>query len=177
MSHGPRAGLLERYGPILILLVAGTVAVGIVLLRGGVDASQVGRAYLLSAGALVILALLMELRRTPGSRAVPPPPSSREIAPLPSQLSSLQDSLRASRVSRSQYQLQVLPLLREVAADRLQLLGISMAREPELAAAALGPYLTRELAELRTDGGSVFHRGPAQRELEAVLTALEAIGR
>ncbi|MGC1194462.1 MAG: hypothetical protein WA976_06680 [Candidatus Dormiibacterota bacterium] len=178
MSGGPRVGLLERYGLVLALLVAGTVAVGIVLLRGGIDPSQVGRAYLLSVGALVILVLVMELRRLGLSRTWLPSATRPTAATLPLQLEELQDSLRVSRVNRRHYELHVVPLLREIAADRLLLLGISLSRDPAQAMAALGPQLSAALLESDPEtGGLSSHRGPQQRELGALLDNLEAVGR
>lgn len=178
MSGGPRVGLLERYGLVLALLVAGTVAVGIVLLRGGIDPSQVGRAYLLSVGALVLFVLVLELRRLGPPRAWLPSATPPTNATLPLQLEELQDSLRVSRVNRRHYELHVVPLLREIAADRLLLLGISLTRDPAQATAALGPQLSAILLEPDpVTSGSSSRRGPQQRELEAVLDTLEAVGR
>ena len=178
MSGGPRVGLLERYGLVLAMLVAGTVALGVVLARGGIDPSEVGRAYLLSVGALVMFVSVIELRRVGH-----PPAWLRSATPsttptLPLQLEELQDSLRVSRVNRRHYELHVVPLLREIAADRLLLLGISLTRDPARAKAALGPQLSAMLQEQEPTGsGSSTRRGPQQRELEAVLATLEEVGR
>ncbi|HVB14185.1 MAG TPA: hypothetical protein VNH38_05445 [Candidatus Dormibacteraeota bacterium] len=177
MADSPRVGLLERYSPALFVIALGTVAVGVVLARGGVDASQVGRVYLLSVGALVIGGLILEFRRVAPPRKLLPSAGARLGPQLPPQLETLQDALRAGRVHRSQYQLQVVPLLREIAADRLLLLGISLSREPERAAEVLGPELNLALREEPTPAGALFRRGPRQRELEAVLAALEEVGR
>ena len=177
MTVGPKVGFLERHGPVLALLLAGTLALGIVLAHGGVDTSQVGRAYLLSVGAIVIFVLVLELRRAAPFQGWQPSPAPRSNPLLPPQLEALQDSLQVRRVSRSHYELQVVPLLREIAADRLLLLGISLTRDPVRAAEVLGPQLSAALRNTRTVGGPPFGRGPQQRELEAVLAALEEVGR
>lgn len=178
MQGGPRVGFFERYGLVLALLVAGTMTLIVVLLRGGLDPSQVGRAYLLSVGAIVIAALVLALRR-----AAPDPrsPSAADLRSagtrFPPELEALQDSVRVSRVSHTHYQSQVVPLLREIAADRLLLLGISLERDQARAAAALGPQLTALLLDKQPDGGSAARRGPQARDLDRVLDALTAVGR
>lgn len=177
MAKGPTVGFLERYGAVLALLVVGTVALVVVLARGGVDPSQVGRAYLLSVGAIAIFGLVLELGRSAPFRGQGPSALSRAGAELPPDLASLQDSLRASRISRSQYELQVVPLFREIAADRLLLLGISLNRDPERAAEVLGPLLSSAIQAEGTPGGTRDQRGPRQQELEAIVAALEAGAR
>jgi hypothetical protein len=177
MTAGPKVRVLERYGPVLVLLVAGTVAVGVALARGGVDPSQVGRAYLLSVGAILILALILEFRRAGPARDWSARAESSANPQLPPQLEALQDSVRASRVSLIQYQLQVVPLLREIAADRLLLLGVSLNHDPARAAEVLGPELSAALVSEPTKAGAPARRGPRARELGAILVALEAVGR
>jgi hypothetical protein len=46
--------VLDRYGVVLALLGAGTLAAVVVLVRGGVDPSQVGRVYVLSVGCVAL---------------------------------------------------------------------------------------------------------------------------
>jgi hypothetical protein len=177
MARGPEVGFLERFGPALALLLAGTIAVVVVLARGGVDASQVGRAYVLAVGALIIFWLIQELRRSPGF--VPAPRKSAVVASaaIPPELEQLRDALRVSRASRRQYQLQIVPRLREIAADQLLTRGISLSRERDRAAAALGPGLSELLLPDREDPLRSLRRGPQQKELAALLDALEALGR
>jgi hypothetical protein len=73
--------------------------------------------------------------------------------------------------------LQVVPLFREIAADRLLLLGISLNRDPERAAEVLGPLLSSAIPAERTPAGTRDQRGPRQQELEAIVAALEAGAR
>ena len=177
MARGPMVGFLERYGPALALLVAGTLAVVVVLARGGVDASQVGRAYVLGAGALIIFSLVQELRRSPDfvpARRKSAAPGSSSIPP---ELEQLQDALRVSRASRRQYELQVIPRLREIAADQLKMRGISLNREPERAVAVLGPELSSLLLPDRPEVLGFPRRGPQDKDLAAILDALESLGR
>ncbi|HVC39253.1 MAG TPA: hypothetical protein VNH20_04665 [Candidatus Dormibacteraeota bacterium] len=177
MAVGPRRGFLERYSPGLVLIGAGTVALLVVLARGGVDAGQIGRVYVLSVGAIVVVGLLLELRRVGSDRWSNEPPPTRPVAPLPAQLEMLQDALRAGRANRSQFQRQVVPLLREVAADRLLLLGVSLTREPERAAKVLGPELSSALREEPTPAGGLPAGRMRPGELEPLLEALDAVGR
>ncbi len=173
MAGGPRVGFLERYGAVLVLVVGGTVALAIVLARGGVDPSQIGRAYVLSVGAIVIAALLLALRRASVSREPLSTAASGANPRLPPDLEKLQDSLRASRVSRKQYQREIVPLLREIAADRLLLVGISMTSEPARAADVLGMALSLQLQDDLAEGGLPLGRGPARAEVDALLDHLE----
>ncbi|MGH7667801.1 MAG: hypothetical protein ACRENY_00545 [Candidatus Dormibacteria bacterium] len=177
MADGPKVGLLERHGPALGLLLVLTVGFGVVLAKGGSDPSQVGRAYVLAAGAVVVLSLVLELRRLILNRSWGADRPATPTPQLPPQLETLQDALRASRVNRGQFQLQAVPLLREVAIDRLQLLGISLDKEPERAGRALGEELASALAPEHRADVRVLHRGPRQRELEALIAGLEAVGR
>jgi hypothetical protein len=177
MARGPKVSFLERYGPALALLTAGTMAVVVVLVRGGVDASQVGRAYVLAVGALIIFSLIQELRRSPDFV-----PAARKSAPtgnpsIPPELEQLRDALRVSRASRRQYELQVVPRLREIAADQLMTRGISLKRDPERAMAVLGPELSSLLLPDTPESLSSPRRGPQQRDLVAILDALERLGR
>lgn len=177
MARGPEVRFLERFGPALALLVAGTLAVAVVLARGGVDASQVGRAYVLAVGALVIFTLVQELRHSPDFV-----PARRKAAPIdsssiPPELEQLHDAVRVSRASRRQYELQVIPRLREIAADRLMMRGISLNREPERAIAVLGPELSALLLPDRPEVLGLPRRGPREKELAAILDSLEALGR
>lgn len=177
MARGPEVGFLERYGPALALLVAGTLAVAVVLVRGGVDASEVGRAYVLGVGALIIFSLVQELRRSPDFV----PPRRKSVATgsssIPPELEQLRDALRVSRASRRQYELQVIPRLREVAADQLMMRGIALNREPERAVEALGPELSSLLLPDRPEVLGLPRRGPQEKDLAAILDALEALGR
>jgi|GEM_PF-5512733 len=176
MARGPEVSFLERYGPVLGLLVVGTLAVVVVLARGGVDASQVGRAYVLGVGALVLFSLVQELRRSP--EFVPAPrKSAAGNSSVPPELEHLRDALRVSRTSRRQYELQVAPALREIAADQLMQLGISLKREPDRAVAILGPEHGALLMPDRPEVVRTSRRGPQSKELEALLDALEALGR
>lgn len=176
MADRSRGGLLARYGPVMVLLLLLTVGVGAVLLSGRVDASQIGRAYALSVGALVIVVLVLELCRIgsrPDSWTDPEPPA---IARVPAELTRLEDSLRASRVSHGQYERQVLPVLREIVTDRLLLLGLSEDRDQERANQALGPRLRSALGEQAPWLGQ-SRPGPSKRELAEVVAELEALGR
>jgi hypothetical protein len=177
MARGPQVSFLERYGPALGLLAVGTLAVVVVLVRGGVDASQVGRAYVLGVGALVLFALVQELRRSrefvPGPRKSPAVGNSS----IPPELEHLRDALRVSRTSRRQYELQVVPALREIAADQLMMRGISLKREPDRAVAMLGPELGALLLPDLPDVVRTSRRGPQSKEVEALLDKLEELGR
>ncbi len=169
---------LARHWPSLALLALMTIGFAVVLAGAGPGASQVGRVYLLAAGALVLLLLLLELRRawTPGGSEgpaqVPQPPR------LPAQLEMLQDTLRASRTDPKQYRTVLVPLFREVAQDRLALLGITLDGDRERAQRALGPELAPELLR---DPSARVHRllplGPTARELERLVARLEELGR
>jgi hypothetical protein len=177
MARGPEVRFLERYGPALALLVAGTLAVVVVLVRGGIDASQVGRAYVLAVGALIIFSLVQELRRSPEFVPAGRKSAASSSNSIPPELEQLRDALRVSRASRRQYELQVIPRLREIAADQLMMHGISLNREPERALAALGPELSSLLLPDRPEVLGLPRRGPQQKELEAILDALEGLGR
>jgi hypothetical protein len=177
MARGPQVRFLERYGPTIGLLAVGTVAVVVVLVRGGVDASQIGRAYLLGVGALVLFSLVQELRRSPDF--IPPPRKSAAAgnSSVPPELEHLRDALRVSRASRRQYELQVVPALREIAADHLMMRGISLKREPDRAVSVLGPELAALLLPGQPDVVTTSRRGPQSKELEALLDTLEGLGR
>jgi hypothetical protein len=177
MARGPEVRFLERYGPALALLAVGTLAVVVVLVRGGVDASQVGRAYVLALGALIIFSLVQELRRSPDFVPAARKSSATGSSSIPPELEQLRDALRVSRASRRQYELQIVPRLREIAADQLMMRGISLNREPERAVAVLGPELSSLLLPDRPEVLGSHRRGPQQKDLEAALDALEAVGR
>jgi hypothetical protein len=177
MARGPEVRFIERFGPALALLTAGTLAVVVVLVRGGVDASQVGRAYVLAVAALIIFSLVQELRRSPDFVPARRKSAATASSSIPPELEQLRDALRVSRASRRQYELQVIPRLREIAADRLMMRGISLHREPERALAALGPGLSSLLLPDRPDVLGLPRRGPQEKDLVAVLDALEALGR
>lgn len=178
MGDGPPRSVLTRFGPLIVLLGLVTLVVVGVLLHGGVNASQVGRAYVLGLGAAVILAVLLEVGQM-GPRRGADLRSTRTTNPqLPPELAQLQDSLRAGRVSGAHYEQAVVPLLREIASDRLLQLGISLDREPERAAVALGDRLSAALVG-RAQGGApdAARRTPSQRELASLLSALEAVDK
>ena len=176
MADGPHNGLIARYGPLVGLLVVATLVLAGVLLHGGVDAAQVGRAYFLGVGALVVVVMVREVGQIGRGWQGGGPPKEPAPAPIPPELAKLQDSLRASRVSTGHYQQEVLPLLREIASDRLLQQGISLDRDPARAAISLGPELSAVLLATR-DLGLTPSRGPSQRELSELLTALEAVGQ
>lgn len=178
IAREPKVGFLERYGPTLALLVAGTLALLVVLARGGVDPSQVGRAYVLAVGAIAAFHLVQELRRTgPWSPARNSAATSTLSSSVPADLAALRDALRASGSSRSQFERSILPLLREIAEDRLLLRGISPHRDPERAAAALGEGLSQALDAKAGDQALPTSRGLRPNELGALLDDLEAVGR
>jgi hypothetical protein len=149
----------------------------VVLARGGVDASQVGRAYALGVGALVLFSLVQELRRSPDFVPASRKPAAAGNSSIPPELEHLGDALRVSRTSRRQYELQVAPALREIASDQLLMRGISLKREPDRAVAMLGPELGALLLPDRSDVVKTSRRGPQSKELESLLDALEALGR
>ncbi|MGC1183597.1 MAG: hypothetical protein WBA31_00405 [Candidatus Dormiibacterota bacterium] len=175
MADRSRGGLLARYGPVLALLLLLTLGVAVVLLGGHVDVSQIGRAYALGVGAVVILVLVLELCRVGGGRSSWSDPQTEATPRKPAELVRLEDSLRASRVSPGQYELQVLPALREIARDRLLLLGISLEGDPERADQALGPVLRSALGE-DPPWLAASRPGPSQRELATLVAELEALG-
>ncbi|MFZ0995215.1 MAG: hypothetical protein WAO09_04450 [Candidatus Dormiibacterota bacterium] len=177
MARGPEVSLLERYGPALGLLAVGTLAVVVVLVRGGVDASQVGRAYVLGVGALLLFSLVQELRRSPEFVPARRKSAAADSASVPPELEHLRDALRVSRASRRQYELQVVPRLQEIAADQLMMHGISLKREPDRVVAMLGPELGALLLPDQPDVVTTSRRGPQAKELEALLDALEGLGR
>lgn len=176
MARAPQVGFLARYGLTLGLLLAGTLALLVVLARGGVDPSQAGRAYLLTVGAIVLFHLVQELRRTGSFFPQPQPPASGELSSqLPADLVELQDALRASGASSGQFELQVLPVLREIAADRLLLRGISLRRDPERAGVALGREVSVALRVGSVGAEAPAGRGLRRNELDALLDALEEV--
>jgi hypothetical protein len=177
MARGPQVSFLERYGPALGLLVVGTLAVLVVLARGGVDASQIGRAYVLGVGALVLFSLVQELRRSPDFVPAHRKSVAAGNSSIPPELEHLRDALRVSRASRRQYELQVVPALREIATDQLMMRGVSLKREPDRAVAMLGPELSALLLPDMPEVARTSRRGPQSKELEALLDALEAFGR
>lgn len=177
MTAQPAAGLRERYWPAMALLLMVTIAAGVVLLQGGVEPAQVGRAYALAVGAIGLYYLVMDLRRLSTERESGRGrrPEAVEIR-LPGDLERLQDTLRASRVSRTQLELAVKPLLREIAVDRLLLRGVSLSHDPEAAAALMGPQLSEALREPPSSADVTPRRAPQARELMALLDTLEGIG-
>jgi hypothetical protein len=169
--------VLDRYGVVLALLGAGTLAAVVVLVRGGVDPSQVGRVYVLSVGCVALCLLVQWIRRL--SREGPwqwtrSQPAATSL--LPAELKRLQDSLRASRASRTQFDVQTRPLLCQVAADRLRLVGIAMEHDPDRAAATLGPRLSEMVLESPADASPTSRRAPSKRELAEILDELEGLG-
>ena len=176
MSQGPRVSVLDRYGVVLVLLGAGTLAAVVALVRGGADPSQVGRIYLLSVGCVVIYLLVQWIRRF--SR--PRPSEGKRSQPasagrLPAELERLQDALRASRASRTQFDLQVRPLLRQVAADRLRRVGVALERDPDRAGAILGPRLTELVLEKAAGDSGKGRQAPSKREMAEILDELERV--
>lgn len=174
MASGPKVGFLERYGVALAVLGCGTLVLLVVLLRGGVDTAQVLRVYFLAAGCVVLYLMVQRVRRLGElapfiSERRPPAVQS----PLPLELEQLQNSLRASRSNRAQFDLEVVPILRRVAEDRLRRSGDSLAGDPRRAARRLSPRLRGLLlAEDVSGPGQV----PDKAEMAELVEELRRLG-
>ena len=178
MTLQPAAGLRDRYKLAIALLLMVTIAAGAVLLQGGVEPAQVGRAYALAVGAIGLYYLVVDLRELSTERFRRGARRPEAVGTrLPGDLVGLQDTLRASRVSRTHLELAVKPLLREIAADRLLLVGVSLSRDPQTAAALMGPQLSQAIQEQPPSPDVAPHRAPQARELMALIDVLEGIGR
>ncbi len=175
MASGPEVGFLERYGAPLALLGLGTVAMGVLLLRGGLPQAEVLRTYFLAAGFVLLYLMVQRVRRL---SQLGPFVSQRRAEPagsaLPLELDQLQNALRASRSNRTQFDLEITPLLRQVAEDRLARSGVSLSRQPERAAARLSPGL-RELL-LTPSGERSQSWVPGKQEMAALVEELGRLG-
>ncbi|HEY6538397.1 MAG TPA: hypothetical protein VI138_05075 [Candidatus Dormibacteraeota bacterium] len=177
MADGPRVSFVGRYGPVIALVLIATVALLVVLSQPGVDASQVGRAYALGVGALVIGTVLLAFRRAAFYVPPPAPLAPPQVSRLPPELAQLQDALRASRTSRAHYEREVVPVLREIAADRLLSLGISLTRDPDRSAAVLGERLGAAISATGSPELARSRPAPSRADLAQLLHELEGVGR
>ncbi len=176
MPRPPRPGPLQRYGFGLFVAALGTVAALIALAVPSISRVQLGRAYVLGMTALALYYLVRELV---APDLLPEPRGAVEPQPeaIPAELAQIQDRLRAGRASRAEFDRDLRPLLREVARDRLQAVGVDLDLDSEQARSRLGPQASMAVLDQGPSRWDAAGRGPRQRELEALLDTLEGIGR
>ncbi|MHB8331397.1 MAG: hypothetical protein ACYDEA_04305 [Candidatus Dormibacteria bacterium] len=145
--------------------------------RTGVPTQDLWRGYLLfmcSLGAWLLVQALSHSGDPRPSRSRAP---GRRQPGIPAELTGVGDLLRAGAASRAEFDRGMRPLLREIATDRMLLLGVDPDRQPDQAAALLGPRLT-ELALTRGASlAEIRDRGPSPDEVAQLLDRLEALAK
>ncbi|MHB8324390.1 MAG: hypothetical protein ACYDHB_08225 [Candidatus Dormibacteria bacterium] len=159
------------------LAVLATLGAVFVAARTGVPSQDLWRGYLLlmcSLGAWLLVQALSHSGDPRPSRSRAP---GRRGSGIPAELTGVGDLLQAGAASRAEFDRGMRPLLREIAQDRLLLLGVDADRQPDQAATLLGPRLT-ELALTRGASlAEIRDRGPSPAEVAQFLDRLEALAR
>lgn len=126
---------------------------------------------LVAAGAAVAVVLLPRVPRTPRRRAPRP-----VEPPRPKGLRAMERQVGLAGGSAGDLHERLCPLLRDIARDRLATAGIDLDRDPETAAAALGP-VTWELVRADRPPPSDRHGpGASLADIRSAVARLEGIG-
>lgn len=146
--------------------------------RTRVPGQDVWRGYLLLICLLGAFLLVQALRHS--GDPIPERQRGRrraQTASIPPELTQVMDVLRAGTASRPEFDRGMRPLLREVATDRLLWLGVDPSRQPQLAAATLGPRLSELALSRGASSAGIRDRGPTPAEVAELLDQLEALSR
>ena len=128
-------------------------------------------AILVAAGAAVAAALLPRVPRTQRRR-----PRQPAEAPRPKGLRAMERQVGLACGSAGDLHERLCPLLRDVARDRLATAGIDLDRDPETAAAALGPEIWELVRADRPPPSDRHGPGASLAAVKGAVARLEGIG-
>lgn len=170
--------LIRHLRGVAELAVLAALAALYLATRTQVPGQDVWRGYLLLVCFLGAFLLVQALRYSGDPR----PERSRgrrhsKLGAVPPELTQVVDVLRAGTASRPEFDRGMRPLLREIATDRLLLLGVDASRQPERAAEVLGPRLNQLILSRGASLAGIRDRGPSPAEVAQVLDQLEALAR
>ena len=131
----------------------------------------VAGAVLLTVGAAAAVALLPPVARPQRRRRARPVPT-----PRPRGLSAMERQVGLARGSAGDVHDRLAPLLRDIARDRLLTAGIDLDRDPDVAAAALGPETWELVRPDRRPPADRHARGVPPAAIRAAVARLEQIG-
>lgn len=159
------------------LFIVASLATGALYFHGGVSNQDLLRAYILFCCSVAAF-LLVQLARHSGDPAVPRErkPRAQQAVDVPGELLSVADALRAGRASRPDFDRSVRPWIRELAVDRLSLVGIDPRHDPKRASDLIGPELMEVAFSSGPSQARVQDRGPSPAQLGAWLDRLEGLG-
>ena len=160
------------------LFILASLATAALYFHGGVSNQDLLRAYILFCCSVAAF-LLIQLARHSGDPVVHRErrPRQQGGAEVPGELLLVADALRAGSASRPDFDRSVRPWIRELAVDRLSLVGVDPRHEPERAAQLIGPELMEVAFGAGPSQARVQDRGPSPAQVGAWLDRLEGLGR
>ncbi|MHB1501834.1 MAG: hypothetical protein ACYCYK_11825 [Candidatus Dormibacteria bacterium] len=160
------------------LFVLASLTVAAIFFHGGVSDQDLLRAYILFCCSLGVFLLIQSIRHS-GDPARPGPsrrPRSGAVE-VPSDLRQVADALRAGSASRPDFDRSVRPWLRELAMERLSLVGVDLRHDRERASELLGTELMEVAFSSGPSRATVQDRGPGPAQISSWLDRLEGLGR